>query len=351
MSKPKTKSGDVLRCSFCNKKQSDVRKLIAGPTVYICDECVDICLDIIAEDKTKAPRELETTPLPMGMIAAADEITPGHDDAKRLLAATLAQHAARVSEDTVQSAIAPVFIAGAMGSGKSQIVRAMASAAGFAFASIEIPLLFSDAPFKPTIELEGFENAPGVIVLNRIETAAMRTSDADEHRRVQQSLISIIDGQWLQLGTEKSGTTHRSRPTFDTGRALFVALATLPELPAGGTFDYEFLAEQGFLPELLARFGSFVRLQPLSSADMITLLTRERGLIAHFARRLEKYNLRPRLDPDAVDEIVRLGIARKAGVRGLKALMDRLGIAVACEQNEPGVEFGVDAAYIRRHLQ
>src|SRR4029079_5273554 len=81
-----TNTGDVLRCSFCNKSQKHVKKLIAGPTAYICDECVDICLDIIAEDRDLV--DVSTgEQVPKGLIEAADRITPGHTETKRLLAA------------------------------------------------------------------------------------------------------------------------------------------------------------------------------------------------------------------------------------------------------------------------
>src|SRR4051794_21289225 len=119
----KQATGEVLRCSFCNKSQRDVKKLIAGPKVYICDECVDICIDIIKEDGTTERSDLGT--LPKGMIDAADKIIPGQAEAKRLLASAVIEHAARESSTIAMSNLAALLLAGPTGTGKNELVRFM----------------------------------------------------------------------------------------------------------------------------------------------------------------------------------------------------------------------------------
>lgn len=351
MNQPKPKQpknvGDVLRCNFCNKRQRDVRKLIAGPTVYICDECVKICVDIIAEDGISL-QKITDIPAAADIIRAADAITPGHDEAKRILAAALVQHAHHILEEPARPGLSPILLTGAMGAGKSQIVRAMAQAARFAVATIEVPLLFADSPFKPQFDFPGFDEKAGVILLNKLETVAARGSKVEECRRVQQALISIIDGASVQATTsidKRGGVT-----SFDTTRTLFIALGTFPEL-ASGDIDQDALIRQGYLPELIARFGTFITLRPLTSGDMTELLTRKDGLVSDCKARFAKYGVRVHIEPDAVAEIVRLGVGRKAGVRGLKALVDRLGIALAGEKITSGDEVKVDAAYVARNLR
>ncbi|HYC90716.1 MAG TPA: ClpX C4-type zinc finger protein [Thermoanaerobaculia bacterium] len=336
-------SGDVLRCSFCNKSQRDVKKLIAGPTVYICDECVEICVEILAEDGIPLHKLIET-PVPEALVEAAEQVTPGYDEPKRLIAAALIQHAVRVAENDRQAGLAPVFIVGGAGAGKSLLVKAMVMKAGLAMAVVEVPLLFTDALFKPQIDFTDFVQKPGVIILNHIEAVAMRGNRAEECRRVQQSLISLIDGSLLPVANE----ARHGRTNFDTARTLFIALAALPELQHA---DAESLAMQGYLPELVSRFGTFIALPPLNEEHLARLLTREGGLVTACTERFMKYGMRVKIEDSAVQELVQLGIRRKAGVRGLKALVDRLGIALACEQIPAGQELCVDSAYVRRNLQ
>jgi ATP-dependent Clp protease ATP-binding subunit ClpX len=336
----KTKNaGDVLRCSFCNKSQKDVKKLIAGPTVYICDECVDICLDIIAEDRKSEPMPGDSL-VPKALLVAADRIVCGHEQAKQVLSASVAQHA-----KGEEAAVSPVFLIGATGAGKSQLVKGLARAAGLPFASIEVPLLFADSPFETKHNFMGFGEAPGVIMLSHMEAVAMRGNRADECRRVQQYLISIIDGAWLQLTTESTRTNQPA--SFDTSRVLFVAVGDLPE-DLGG--DRESLTQYGYLPELVARFGVVLRLDPLSEESLREMLTREDGFLPACTARFKKYGLAVSFQPNAIEEIVDIGLRRKAGVRGLKALVDRLGIALACDASSEN-QLEVNAEYVRRHLR
>lgn len=339
----KKSSGDVLRCSFCNKSQRDVKKLIAGPTVYICDECVDICLDIIAEDRI-SEENLAGSPNTEGLVEAADRITPGYHEAKRLLAAALVQHAVRVGENYSQPGLAPLFIVGATGAGKSLFVKTMVEKAGLAMAVVEVPLLFAEAPFEQRIDFSDFDQKPAVIILNHMEAVVMRGKYAEESKRVQQSLISLIDGSLLPIANEG----YRKNTNFDTARTLFIVLAALPELQHA---EAGAIADLGFLPELVSRFGSYITLPPLNEAHMTELLTREDGFVTACTARFAKYGMRVKVEDSAVKEIVQLGIRRKAGLRGLKALVDRLEMALACEQVANGEELRVDSAYILRNLQ
>jgi ATP-dependent Clp protease ATP-binding subunit ClpX len=338
----KVKIDDILRCSFCNKHQRDVKKLIAGPSVYICDECVDICNEIIAGDVALVTQV--NGPVVDSLVEAGDRITPGYDGAKRLIAAALVEQAVRAGEDGQQPGLAPLFIVGGTGAAKSLFVKAMAERAGLAVTVVDVPLLFEDAMFKQKIDFAAFEQRPGVIILNHVEALAMRGKRSEQSKRLQESLISLIDGSLLPIASEG----YRQRKSFDTARTLFIALAALPEVEHA---DAGAIADQGYLPELVSRFGSFITLPPLDEEHMRELLTRVDGFVTACTARFARSGMRVTVDDSAVKEIVQLGVRRKAGLRGLKALVDRLGMAIACERVADGQELKVDSDYIRRHLQ
>ena len=282
--------------------------------------------------------------MPASLIEAADRVTPGHDEAKRLLAAALVQHAIRTGENDRQAGLAPLFVAGGHGAGQVPLVKAMVAEAGLAMTVLDVPLLFAEALVKAQPDFAAFSGSPGVIVVNHIEAAAMRGDRAEECRRMQQSLIALIDGATLPTSNEP----RYYRTSFDTARALFIALGEFPELQHAGA---DTLAAQGFLPELVARFGTFITLPPLTEEEMISLLTREGGFLTACAARFARYGMRVTIDESAVKEVAQLGVRRKAGIRGLEALVDRLGIALAVEQVPAGQEIRVDSGYVRRQLE
>jgi len=338
--------GDVLRCSFCNKSQKDVKKLIAGPTVYICDECVDICLSIIAEDGGKV--DLATGErVPKALVEIADKVTPGHAAAKQLLAAAIAQHAFLDSQTPSSSLSTHVLLVGPSGTGKNEIVRAMVRAADLPLAALEVPLLFPNVRFNATHRFPNFDKKPGVVLLKQFDAAAMRRDDKEECRRVQQSLISILDGAFLDV-------TGEDKPiVLDTSRVLFIALGAFPDLiiAPGERLGPDVLIRYGYLPELVARFGTLVIMEPLGNEYLRELLTRDGGLIDGCKKRFENGGLLVAFEPAAIDLLVRLGDNRKSGIRGLKAMVDTLGLALACEAPEGGGKFLVDETFVVRNLR
>jgi ATP-dependent Clp protease ATP-binding subunit ClpX len=339
----KGSAGDILRCTFCNKSQRDVKKLIAGPNVYICDECVDICLDIIAEDRVNEPDAVASPGI--GLIEAADKITPGQTEAKRILAAAFTEHAARIASTVTGSAA--ILIAGPTGTGKNDLVKSMALALSLPLAVIDVPLLFPDAPFKAKHEFPGFDTKPGIVVLNHLDAAAMRGSQKEETRILQRSLISILDGAVVRLAGEANSAT------IDTSRVLFVAVGTYADISLGPheRFGPEALIRYGYLPELVARFSVFLMLEALGDANLKEYLIRDGGLIAGYKERFKKSGLTITFDSAAVETLVRLGEQRKAGIRGLKAMLDSLAVALACEPWPEGQrEFVVDEAFVIRNL-
>jgi ATP-dependent Clp protease ATP-binding subunit ClpX len=343
------KGSDVLRCSFCNKSQRDVKKLIAGPTVYICNECVGVCLEIIKEDLVAEDIKagLQAGLIPGDLLDVADKTAPGQTEAKRLLAAVMVDHARRDPKDA-SPAGAALLLGGPTGCGQLELVKSMAAAVGLPVAVIDVPLLFPDAPFKAKHDFPGFDQAAGVILLNHVDAAAMRGGQKDETRRVQQSLMSILDGAVVRLAGENNSTV------VDTSRVLFIAVGTFADLvlqPNEG-FGREALIRYGFLPELTARFGTFLMLKPLEDQNLREFLTRDGGLIGRYKERFEKHGMNVTFAPSAIETIVRLGDRRKGGIRGLNAIMNTLALALACE-TLPGAprDIIVDDAFVVRNVQ
>lgn len=340
MSESDEKTQKLVYCSFCSKSNVEVRKLIAGPSVFICDECVELCNDIIIEEGVS---KLEKAISPQQLIAAADQAIPGQAEAKRLLAAAIAQHYAR-RHSLVSGKLSSLLVVGPTGSGKTEVVKCMVKTLDIAFAVIDAPLLFAGSAFKAKHEFIGFDEKPGVVLLNRIDAAAMRGSDKDAARLVQESLISILDGAVVSV------VGQNDSPVIDTSRVLFIAVGTFADWPSSSErFGAEAFMRYGFLPELAARFGTFLQFEVLGKDSLETLLTRDGGLIGEYERRFKKDGIGLIFNPAAVDLIASLGEQRRGGVRGLKAIMDSVALALAFEVPADGErEFVVDEAFVKQ---
>src|SRR5690349_25112849 len=144
---PKKDSGDeVLRCSFCNKSQREVKKLIAGPTVFICDECVDICLDIIAEDRMLEQQQDTTLPKPKEIKALLDEYVIGQEQAKKKLAVAVYNHYKRIymnrqRTSDVELAKSNILLIGPTGTGKTLLAQTLAKMLDVPFAIVDATTL------------------------------------------------------------------------------------------------------------------------------------------------------------------------------------------------------------------
>jgi ATP-dependent Clp protease ATP-binding subunit ClpX len=198
--------------------------------VFICNECVELCNDIVREELSS---ELVKKRTPQQLLMAADQSIPGQSEAKRLLAAAIKEHYSR-SHFLVSNKLSSVFVVGPTGSGRNELIKAMANTLDAPLAVIDVPLLFAGSPFKAKYEFAGFNEKPGIVLLNRIDAAAMRGSDKEAARLVQGSLISILDGAIVYVVGENNS------PVIDTSRVLFIAVGTFVHWPpSSGRFGTE----------------------------------------------------------------------------------------------------------------
>lgn len=315
-----------LYCSFCGKSQQEVVKLIAGPSVFICDECVDLCNDIIREETTKfsdSTTNLASTA--QELLQATDNAIPRQHHAKKILCAAIFEHFSRDNSPTFPAPPSAILIAGPTGSGKSELISSMTHHLGLPLETINVPLLFPESPFKEQLEFTGFDNNPGVVLLKNIDCAVATGVTDDTSKRIQESIISLLDGAIGQF----SGQENRN--TVDTSRILFIATASFPDqlIPNEISISRDFLTRYGLLPELVARFGELIKLTELCIDDLIELLNRDNGIITQYQHRFRKGGLSIEFSSDAIEQIAVFGKKRGGGIRGLYSVMDSISLALA----------------------
>ena len=347
----------ILHCSFCRKSQRQVKKLIAGPQAFICDECVDICNDILAEDRIlsgQAPaRSIEA------VLAALDGRVAGQDKAKRRLAAAFRHHYLRASQDSAAGAASHLLLLGPTGTGKSLAVRCLAE-------SFDIPVAIVDAtrlsdrsifkqedPFQKLLEAAGGDSdkaSRGVIVIDHLDKLASVAGENPEGLRVQESLLVPLEGA-------KVTATWRKKE-LDTSRLLFVGCGDFSALLARhGDRDSDLPIDQltrcGILPALAARFGTVIQFEPLSEADLVqVMLLGDRELLRGYQRLFEADGIAVSFTDEAVQALARESAGRPGGARRLISLLENLTLALSedLSAGKPGRELAVDAAMVRRSL-
>src|SRR5881409_3140320 len=236
--------GDSLRCSFCNKNQRDVRKLIAGPTVYICDECVDICLDIIAEEREPEERLQENRlPKPVEIKSFLDEYVIGQDKAKKKLAVAVYNHYKRNElskrKHDVEVAKSNILLIGPTGTGKTLLAQTLARLLSVPFALVDATTLTEAGYVGEDVEniilklLQAADNdvekcQRGIIYIDEVDKIARKGENPSITRDVsgegvQQALLEIIEGTIANV-PPRGGRKHTQQEflQFDTTNILFI---------------------------------------------------------------------------------------------------------------------------------